>query len=146
MRRFRYETLERAVSLVLLVGMVGVILLATVNFFLALGAQSTEAGRVQDYTAFQGLFDKALAAIIALELAHSVHQSVRGEHGIGQLRTVALIGVLAVVRKFVLIDIDTASGLLVLGLGAAVIALGTVFAMTHWIEARLLFARRGEED
>jgi len=47
-----------------------------------------------------------------------------------------MFGVLAGVWKVVLIDIGTASGLLILGLSSAVLALGIVYALTHWIEER----------
>jgi len=134
-----YSGFERAVSLILLVGMIGVIILATASFLGALLPFATQVGVPQDYTIFQGLFDRALAALIALELAHSVHQSVLGRHGLIQVRTVVIIGVLAVVRKFVLIDLEETSALLIIGLSAAVLALGIVYALTHWIEFRERF-------
>ncbi len=142
-RLLRYENVERVFSATLLVGMVAVTILATANFMQAVWLASGGIIEQQPYTRFQDLFDKALAAIIALELAHSVHESARGRHGLVQVRTVVLIGILAVVRKFVLIDIETASGLLIVGLAAAVLALGTVYGVTHWIDKRLL---RSEED
>lgn len=129
-----YNVFERAISAVLLAGMIGVIGLATVSFLAALGPLLLEAGTSFDYSTFQDLFDRALAALIALELAHSVYQSVLGRHGLIQVRTVVIIGVLAVVRKFVLIDLESTSGILILGLSAAVLALGTVYAITFWIE------------
>ena len=139
----RYENVERLFSIALLAGMVAVTVLATANFIHAVLIAGPGIAEQQPYTRFQDLFDKALAAIIALELAHSVHESARGRHGLVQVRTVVLIGILAVVRKFVLIDIERASGLLIIGLAAAVLALGTVYALTHWIDRRLL--GRGEE-
>ncbi|MEO1469578.1 MAG: phosphate-starvation-inducible PsiE family protein [Pseudomonadota bacterium] len=133
----RYETFEMVVSAVLLVGMSGVILLATLSFLVALWPFMTLAGAIFDYATFQTLFDRALAALIAIELAHSVLQSVRGHHGLVQVRTVVIIGVLAIVRKFVLLDVEVASGMLLLGLAAALAALGVVYAVTHWIEDRV---------
>lgn len=133
----RYESFERAVSAVLLVGMSGVIVLATLSFLQALWPIMTVVGSVFDYATFQTLFDRALAALIAIELAHSVLQSVRGHHGLVQVRTVVIIGVLAIVRKFVLIDVEVASGMLLIGLAGALAALGLVYAVTHWIEDRV---------
>ena len=138
----RYENFERAVSAVLLVGMIGVILLATGSFLRALWPYMTAMGPVLDFGAFQSLFDRALAALIALELAHSVYQSALGRHGLVQVRTVVIIGVLAVVRKFVLLELETTSGMLLAGLSAAVLALGVVYALTFWIEGR----RQARED
>lgn len=142
----RYESFERAVSAVLLIGMSGVIVLATVSFLHALWPIISVVGAVFDYATFQTLFDRALAALIAIELAHSVLQSVRGHHGLVQVRTVVIIGVLAIVRKFVLIDVETASGALLIGLAAALAALGLVYAVTHWIEDRVRARRREDGD
>ena len=132
----RYDHFERVISAILLIGMIAVIALATASFLRGIWPFALQVGSTFDYATFQSLFDRALAALIALELAHSVYQSVLGRHGLVQVRTVVIIGVLAVVRKFVLVDIDSVSGELLLGLSAAVLALGVVYALTHWIEAR----------
>ncbi|MEM6488521.1 MAG: phosphate-starvation-inducible PsiE family protein [Pseudomonadota bacterium] len=141
-----YELFERGVSFVLLVGMSGVIILALLSFLVALYPFMTEVGAIFDYATFQTLFDRALAALIAIELAHSVLQSVRGHHGLIQVRTVVIIGVLAIVRKFVLIDVEVASGTLMLGLALALAALGAVYAITHWIEDLLVRRARDLPD
>lgn len=149
MERLRYAFFERAVSAVLLAGMAGVILLATGSFLFALWPHLSAPDKQLDYAAFQGLFDRALAALIAIELAHSIHQAVRGHHGLVQVRTVVIIGLLAVVRKFVLLEVETADGVLIAGLGLALLALGVVYALTHWIEDRMrsrLFEDRQTED
>jgi len=82
------------------------------------------------------LFDRLLAAIIALELAHSVQQIVSGRRGYTQVRTVLVIGVLAVVRKLILIDITAASADVLIGLAAAIFALGATFAALNWVESK----------
>jgi len=150
LKSVRYEHFERGVSAILLFGMAVVILMATSSFLRAIWPQVAGMSEPLDYSQFQNLFDKALAAIIALELAHSVYQGVLGQHGLLQVRTVALIGVLAVVRKVVLLDLDTVSGILLMGLGTAVLALGLLFALTHWVEtlapARHPARRGGKED
>ncbi|MEL6481253.1 MAG: phosphate-starvation-inducible PsiE family protein [Pseudomonadota bacterium] len=149
MEKLRYSFFERGISAVLLAGMAGVILLATGSFLIALWPHLTKPDQQLDYTAFQGLFDRALAALIAIELAHSIHQAVRGHHGLVQVRTVVIIGLLAVVRKFVLLEVETADGVLIAGLGLALLALGIVYALTHWIEDRMrsrLFDDQKTED
>lgn len=141
----RYEIFERGVSVVLLVGMIGVILIATVNFLVGLIPHFTSLDdKAMPYTVFQSLFDKALAAIIALELAHSVYQTALGNHALSQVRTVVIIGILAVVRKFVLIDIATVTGPVLIGLGVAILSLGAVFVSTYWIAA--IGPRRGSGE
>lgn len=137
MRHLRaYAIFERGIAAVLTLGMAVVIVLATISFLFELAGVTARVDPELDYQAFQILFDRVLAAIIALELAHSVRQMVAGRSGLVQMRTVIVIGVLAIVRKFILLDIATASGALVAGLAAAILALGAVYALMHWIEDR----------
>ena len=130
------DWLERGVAYVLLGGMLAVIALTLIH--VAAGLVSVWTGDLMGlaYSDFQGLFDRILAALIALELAHSVRQTASGEHGLIQVRTVLLIGVLAVVRKLILLEIESTSGLFLLGLAAAVLALGSVYALILYMETR----------
>lgn len=131
-----YTRFERIVAGVLLAGMVVVILLATFSFLRTTGTTVLEWRGDLAYGTFQTLFDRVLAAIIALELAHSVHMMVKGKHGFTQVKTVLLIGVLAIVRKLILLEVSGTSGLFLLGLGGAILALGVVFALVHYVEMR----------
>lgn len=131
-----YTYFERTVAGVLLIGMAVVILLATWSFLRSTAEVTLNFGGNLDYSVFQTVFDRVLAAIIALELAHSVQQMVLGKHGMTQVKTVIIIGVLAVVRKLILLEIDTTSGLFLVGLAAAILALGAVFALVMWVEGR----------
>ena len=138
-----YERFERGVGLLLTAGMGIVILFATAYFAFGLVEVVAEDGLRADYETFQNLFERVLAVVIALELARSVHEIAAGRHGLTQVRTVVLIGVLAVVRKLIIFDIEAANGLFLLGLAAAILALGSVYAMTILAESR---AKTGELD
>ena len=59
---------------------------------------------------------------------------VTGQRGFAQVRIVLIIGILAVVRKLIVIELDAVSGLLLFGLAAAVVALGGVFALLSWLD------------
>ena len=133
-RWLRYETFERGVAVLLTIGMAVIIGLAMVHLGFGLWATLWDYSPDINYRAFQGLFDRVLAALIALELAHSVRQMAQGKHGLSQVRTVVLIGILAVVRKLILLEIETTSGLFLLGLGGAILALGAVYALVLWAE------------
>ena len=129
-----YPRFERGVAKVLLAGMAVVIALAVINFVVTTLATVPRLIEQLDYRIFQTLFDRILAALIALELAHSVHQMASGKHGLRQVKTVIVIGVLAVVRKLVILEVHTTSGAFLAGLAAAILALGLLFALVHWIE------------
>jgi uncharacterized membrane protein (DUF373 family) len=131
-----YTYFERAVAAALLLGMAAVILLATYSFLRSVGTEAISTGNALDYTSFQLFFDRLLAAIIAIELAHSVQQMVSGQRGMAQVKTVVVIGLLAIVRKLILVDIGSTSGLFLLGIAATVLSLGIVFALIQWVEGQ----------
>ncbi|MGF1561068.1 MAG: phosphate-starvation-inducible PsiE family protein [Geminicoccaceae bacterium] len=131
-----YSQFERVTATCLLAGMIVVIVLATYSFLRSTVQTALAFDQVLDYAVFQTLFDRVLAAVIALELAHSVQQMALGKHGLTQVKTVLIIGVLAVVRKLILLEIDQTSGLFLVGLSAAVLSLGAIFALVHWVERR----------
>ncbi|MFP4303976.1 MAG: phosphate-starvation-inducible PsiE family protein [Rhodosalinus sp.] len=131
-----YRHFERAVAFVLMAGMVVVIGLAVWSFVRATLMAAADPSAALDYAVFQTLFDRLLAAIIALELAHSVQLMVSGRRGLTQLRAVLAIGVLAVVRKLILIDLESAEPLLLLGLSAAIVTLAGALALLSWAESR----------
>jgi uncharacterized membrane protein (DUF373 family) len=129
-----YQRFNVAIAVVLLIGVLAVVLLATASF-LRLTFESVMTFPTDvTYTQLQRLFDLLLGAIIALELAHSVHLMVTGQRGFAQVRIVLIIGILAVVRKLIVVELEAVSGLLLFGLAAAVIALGGVFALLLWLE------------
>ncbi|MEQ8405286.1 MAG: phosphate-starvation-inducible PsiE family protein [Oceanicaulis sp.] len=131
-----YSLLERTVAWLVTGGMVVVIALALIHFARGLYGAALGVTPGWDYTAFQTLFDRVLTVVIALELARSVQQMARGEHGLAQVRTVVLIGILAVVRKLILLEIDSTTGGFLAGLAAAVLALGLVYALVLEAERR----------
>ncbi|MEL6364507.1 MAG: phosphate-starvation-inducible PsiE family protein [Pseudomonadota bacterium] len=135
MRKFlSYSGFQRAIATALTAGMAVVILLAAAVFFVEAFQVAVGGDLDLDYSAFQSLFDRVLAAVIALELAHSLQQMAAGKHGIIQVRTVILIGVLAVVRKLILLEIEGTSGAYLAGLAAVILALGVVYTLILWIE------------
>lgn len=129
-----YQRFSNLISTLLLLGMAVVILIATFSFLRLTGEVLLQAGPGISYSGLQPIFDALLGAIIALELAHSVHLMVTGQRGFGQVRVVLVIGILAVVRKLIVIELEAVSGLLLLGLAAAVIALGGIYALLVWLD------------
>ena len=70
-----------------------------------------------------------LTVLIALEFNHSILSVLERKQSIVQVRTVVLIALLALVRKFIILDISQAEPLTIIGLAAAILALGSV----HWL-------------
>ena len=76
---------------------------------------------------FQAAFGMVMTVLIALEFNHSILGVLEREHGIVQVRTVVLIALLALVRKFIILDATKVEAMTLIGLAAAVLALGAVY-------------------
>jgi uncharacterized membrane protein (DUF373 family) len=133
-----YERFEQIISLVLTALIAAVIVASVVQ--LAIRILILLASGVidpADHTVFQTIFGMIVTVLIALEFNHSLVGVVKRKHGIVQVRTVILIALLALVRKFMLIEINQTDPAMVLGLAVAVLALGGVY---------LLLRGREEQD
>ncbi|MDI3307868.1 MAG: phosphate-starvation-inducible PsiE family protein [Acetobacteraceae bacterium] len=80
-----------------------------------------------DQAVFQAVFGMVMTVLIALEFNHSILGVLERRHGIVQVRTVVLIALLALVRKFVILDAAHMAPLTIIGLAASVLALGAVY-------------------
>jgi uncharacterized membrane protein (DUF373 family) len=70
-----------------------------------------------------------MTLLIALEFNHSIRGVLERRNGIVQVRTVVLIALLALVRKFIIIDTAKIEPVILIGMAAAVLALGAVYWM-----------------
>jgi uncharacterized membrane protein (DUF373 family) len=123
-----YERFEQVVSLVLclLVSMLVVSALIHLAFRMAI-LILYDLTDPADQEVFQSAFGMVMTLLIALEFNHSILGVLQRRHGIVQLRTVVLIALLALVRKFIVIDVSHAAPATILGLAASVLALGAVY-------------------
>lgn len=78
---------------------------------------------------FQTVFGQVMTVLIALEFKHSILRVVARKENIIQVKTVLLIGLLAVSRKFIVLDLNEVDAEMVLALSVSVIAL----AIAYWI-------------
>ena len=78
---------------------------------------------------FQAVFGMIMTVLIALEFNHSIRGVLERRHGIVQVRTVVLIALLALVRKFIVIDATHVEPVTLIGMAAGVLALGAVYWM-----------------
>ena len=131
-----YVQFERLVGLILTVCVSVVILFAIAHLAFGLIVAFNAGPRTFDYRVFQQLFEMILTVLIALEFNHSLAQVVKGRAGLVQVKTIILIGILVVVRKFVLIDIDKTTASMFLGLAGAILALGVVYWLVVDIDRR----------
>lgn len=82
-----------------------------------------------DHAVFQMLFGSIFTVLIAMEFKHSIVRPAFRKDSIVQVRTVLLIALLALSRKFVILDIATTSATTIAALGFATLVLGAVCMM-----------------
>jgi uncharacterized membrane protein (DUF373 family) len=80
-----------------------------------------------DHAVFQEIFGMIMTVLIALEFNHTILSILHRKESIVQLRTVILIALLAMARKFIIMDVTAVEPLVVIGLAFAVLALGCVY-------------------
>jgi uncharacterized membrane protein (DUF373 family) len=76
---------------------------------------------------FHAIFGMVLTVLIALELNHSILGVLERKNSIVQVRTVVLVSLLALVRKFIVLDTGKTESLTIIGLALAAVALGSVY-------------------
>ena len=76
---------------------------------------------------FQTVFGMIMIVLISLEFNHTIVGLLDRGRSIVQVRAVVLIALLAVLRKFIVIEIGETDALVLLALSAATLALGGVY-------------------
>jgi uncharacterized membrane protein (DUF373 family) len=123
-----YKRFEQLVSLVLTV-LVSLVIIVTLFHLSIRIAVLLLYGLIDpaDPENFQALFGMILTVLIALEFNHSIMGVLERRKSIVQVRTVVLIALLALVRKFIILDVSKTEPLTIIGLAAAILALGSVY-------------------
>lgn len=122
-----YERFEQLVALALstLIAVIIVVsliqLVRTVFTLLVL-----DAFNPLDHAVFQTVFGMVMTLLIAMEFKHSILRVALRQDSIIQVRTVLLIALIALARKFVILDPEVGPGK-VAALAGATLALGAVY-------------------
>src|ERR1700721_1746494 len=75
------------------------------NFLHTINLVGSHGGDRGDSQAFQGLFGMVLTVLIALEFKHTLLVVKHHRRAIVQVRAVVLIALLALVRRFIILDL-----------------------------------------
>ena len=132
----QYRRFERMISLILTVA-IGLLVLVAI-FYLISNVFTLLFLRTQDpfnYRLFQAIFDMVLTVLIALEFNNSIVRTMEEEGRLGgfiHVEVVVLIAIMAVVRKFMVMDVEALDPMHLLGLSGAILALGA----TYWLLKR----------
>jgi uncharacterized membrane protein (DUF373 family) len=80
-----------------------------------------------DHGVFQTLFGSIFTVLIAMEFKHSIVKAAMRRESIIQVRTVLLIALLAMSRKFVILDASSMPASTIAALAAVTLVLGAVY-------------------
>jgi uncharacterized membrane protein (DUF373 family) len=125
-----YERFEQSVVGVLTLVIAVIVALATWQLLLhTLKLMESHVVNPADPQVFQGLFGMVLTVLIALEFKHTLLVVRHHRRAIVQVRAVVLIALLALVRRFVILDLYQTAPSIIAALAGAVLALGIVFSL-----------------
>jgi uncharacterized membrane protein (DUF373 family) len=132
-----YERFEQVVAIVLSLVIAVVIALALVQLIIrVLPLLISGAIDPLDHEVFQTLFGMIMTLLIALEFKHSIVRVALRRSSIVQVKTVVLISLIALSRKFVILDTGT-SPATIAALAAAALVLGVVYWLLRERDDRL---------
>jgi uncharacterized membrane protein (DUF373 family) len=89
-----------------------------------------------DHRVFQNVFGEILTVLIALEFTHTLQYVVTGQQST-QTKVILLIALLAVARKFIILDLKETTAGTMIGLAAIALALGIVYWLLRERDDRL---------
>jgi uncharacterized membrane protein (DUF373 family) len=131
-----YQRFESMVALALTVIIALIVLVALYRLFAEVMIELLfKAVDPLEHVVFQSIFGEVVTLLIALEFNHTLRYVVTRHESIIQTRVVLLIALLAVARKFIILDIHETTPEYLLGLSAVTLALGA----TYW------FLRQGND-
>jgi len=134
-----YQRFESAVALILTLIVALIILVALYRLM-----ESVIAGLLfgmldpLDPAVFQTVFGEILTLLIALEFNHTLQYSVAREQSIIQTKIVVLIALLAIARKFIVLDLNEVSAPHLFALAAVTLALAVAYWLIRERDDRLL--------
>jgi uncharacterized membrane protein (DUF373 family) len=123
-----YERFEHSVAFVLSLVLAMLIALALIQLLVrVVPLLLTGALDPLDHEVFQGLFGSIMTLLIALEFKHSIVRVALRRDSVVQVKTVLLIALLALSRKFVVLEVTNTEPAMVAALAGATLVLGLVY-------------------
>jgi len=123
-----YERFEHAVIIVLTALIIAVVASATWHLAVLVALLLfSDAIQPDNQVVFQTIFGMIFTVMIALEFKHSLLMVLARQESVVRVRSIVLIAMLAMVRKFIILDIGEAQSAEVFALSAAILSLGIVY-------------------
>ncbi len=122
-----YERFEQMVVVAVSLIIAGTIVIALLQLYRRV-VPLLVAGAIDplDHEVFQSLFGAIFTVLIAMEFKHSIVRAALRRDSVVQVRTVLLIAMLAISRKFVILDTGSTPASTIAALGVVTLVLGVV--------------------
>jgi uncharacterized membrane protein (DUF373 family) len=134
-----YENFERIVAVVLSLLIAVIVLVALIELVrIVIYMLETETLNPLQQETFHLVFGMIMTLLIALEFKHSIIKVALRNESVVQVRTVILIALLALARKFVILDVHS-SPAQIAALAASLLALGAVYGIVRKRDRRRKF-------
>jgi len=142
-----YQRFESAVAIVLtlIIALIVVVALYRLTISVIIGLLFGVLDPF-DQNVFQSIFGEIMTLLIALEFNHTLQYVVMREQSIIQTKIVLLIALLALARKFIILDIHDMSAEHMLGLAAITLVLGISYWLIRERDDRLTDSSETDKD
>lgn len=133
-----YQRFEQVVAIVLSLAIAVVIVLALAQLVIRIVLMLV-GGALDplDHYAFQSLFGMIMTLLIAMEFKHSIVAVALRRSSIIQVKTVVLIALIALSRKFIILDSTITAASTIAALAGATLVLGAVYWLLRERDDRL---------
>ena len=123
-----YQRFEQVVAIILSFA-IAIVVVAALWELLAYLGKMLLSGTLDplDHEGFQRIFGMIMTLLIAMEFKHSIIRVIDRHESIIQVKTVLLIAMLALSRKFIVIDTSSVGADKLAALAAVILALGAVY-------------------
>lgn len=123
-----HEKFERIVALILSLAIAIIIVISLIQLLRTTFMMLVmDALNPLDHSVFQAVFGMIMTVLIAMEFLHSVVRIAARGDSLIQVKTVLLIGLIALARKFVVLDPSDTNPAKIAALSGATLALGAVY-------------------
>lgn len=123
-----YEKFEQIIALILSF-LIAVIIVISVFQLMSQIFPILIGGSVNllEHSVFQSIFGMIMTVLIAMEFKHSIIRVIEKSESIVQVKTVILISMLAISRKFIILDTKVTDAATIAALSFSILVLGIVY-------------------
>lgn len=143
-----YQRFEQVATLALSFLLIVVILASIWNLFIRILFDLILAGSLDptDFQSFQMVFGAIFTVIIGLEFKRSIVVSLETHDTVFHVRIVVLVALLALLRKFIILDLSKTDAATLAALGFSTLALGGLFWIIRQQDETRAAARKIEAN